>query len=188
MNSPIQSAPDETPANGADRAGNVDKIRDILFGSQMRDYDKKFARLEERLLKEAASLREDLKRRFDSLESFMKREVEALGDAIKAEKGERLDAQKAVGDKLADHAQAVERKAAQADEQAAKAHRDLRQLVLDETKRLAEEISQRHSNIAADLGRESQEIRGMLTDRYALSDLFAELSLRLKNELKLPVE
>ena len=32
--------------------GNVDKIRDILFGSQMRDYDSRFSRFEERLLKE----------------------------------------------------------------------------------------------------------------------------------------
>ena len=57
------SKPNENPPNGgaenADRPGNVDKIRDILFGSQMRDYDKKFARIEERLLKETADLREE---------------------------------------------------------------------------------------------------------------------------------
>ena len=36
---------------------NVDKIRDILFGAQMRDYDKRFARLEDRLMKDAEALR-----------------------------------------------------------------------------------------------------------------------------------
>ena len=30
-------------------AGNVDKIRDILFGNQMRDYEARFSRLEESL-------------------------------------------------------------------------------------------------------------------------------------------
>ena len=30
-------------------SGNIDKVRDILFGGQMRDYDRRFARLEERL-------------------------------------------------------------------------------------------------------------------------------------------
>src|SRR6187551_111575 len=34
--------------------GNLDKVRDLLFGGQMRDYDRKFARLEERLVKETA--------------------------------------------------------------------------------------------------------------------------------------
>ena len=187
---PKQAAPNAGAQNAenADRAGNVDKIRDIIFGSQMRDYDKKFARLEERLLKESADLREELKRRFASLESFMKSEVEALSDSQKAEKNERNEALKAHGEKLGETAKAWERKAAQAEEQSAKAQRDLRQLVLDETKQLSEEIAQKNSNVAAELGRESQELRGMLTDKYALSDLFAELSLRLKNEFKFPGE
>ena len=184
---PQQPAPNAGGEN-ADRAGNVDKIRDIIFGSQMRDYDKKFARLEERLLKESADLREELKRRFASLESFMKSEVEALSDAQKAEKNERNQALNAHGGKLDETAKAWERRAAQTDEQSAKAQRDLRQLVLDETKRLSEDIAQKHTNVAAELGRESQELRGMLTDKYALSDLFAELSLRLKNEFKIPGE
>jgi hypothetical protein len=63
---------EKVPVNGEIREGaNVDKIRDILFGSQMRDYDKRFGRLEERLAKAADALREDLKKRFDSLESFV---------------------------------------------------------------------------------------------------------------------
>ena len=36
------------------------------------------------------------------------------------------------------------------------------------------------------LDSESQQLRNSLTDRLALSDLFAEVSLRLKNEFKLP--
>ena len=194
MSKPNENSPEAAANRGgqnaenADRTGNVDKIRDILFGSQMRDYDKKFARLEERLLKESADLREDLKRRFESLESFMKSEVVMLNDAQKAEKNARDEALRNLDGKLGETAKAFDRRAAQTDEQAGKAQRDLRQLILDETKRLAEEIAQKHSSVAADLGRESQELRGMMTDKHALSDLFAELSLRLKNEFKFPGE
>ena len=173
-------------AENLDRTGNVDKIRDILFGSQMRDYEKKFARLEERLVKESADLREDLKRRFDSLEAFMKSEVVLLSDAQKAEKKARDEALKNTDDKLGETAKAFDRRVAQTEEQSGKAQRDLRQLILDETKRLADEIAQKHSSVAADLGRESQELRGLMTDKHTLSDLFAELSLRLKNEFKFP--
>ncbi len=187
MSKPNQN-PQDAADESADRPGNVDKIRDILFGSQMRDYDKKFARLEERLLKEGADLREELKRRFASLESFMKSEVEVLNDAQKSEKNARDEALKGIADKLSETAKAWERRATQSDEQSGKAQRDLRQLILDETKRLSEEIAQKHSNVAAELGRESQELRGMMTDKHALSDLFAELSLRLKNEFKFPGE
>ena len=183
-----QENPPDGGAENAERPGNVDKIRDILFGSQMRDYDKKFARLEERLLKESADLREELKRRFASLESFMKSEVEVLNDAQKAEKNARDEALKNLDGKLGETAKAFDRRAAQADEQSGKAQRDLRQLMLDETKRLSEEIAEKNSDVAAELGRESQELRGMMTDKHALSDLFAELSLRLKNEFKFPGE
>ena len=41
-------------------AGNVDKIRDILFGSQMRDYETRFARLEETLAKEISDMLEKI--------------------------------------------------------------------------------------------------------------------------------
>ena len=54
---PLQAqAPD---AEGASGAGNLDKVRDLIFGGQMRDYDRKFARLEERLAKETADLRDE---------------------------------------------------------------------------------------------------------------------------------
>ena len=199
MSKQNENAPEANPNGGEnlDRTGNVDKIRDILFGSQMRDYDKKFAKLEERLLKESADLREDLKRRFDSLEAFMKSEVVLLSDAQKAEKTahdqalqserqSRDESVKVLFDKIGETVKNFDRRAAQTEEQTGKAQRDLRQLILDETKRLAEEIAQKHSSVAADLGRESQELRGLMTDKHALSDLFAELSLRLKNEFKFP--
>ena len=48
--SPINRAASNAP-NAADDAsgGSVDKIRDILFGAQMREYDRRFTRLEDRL-------------------------------------------------------------------------------------------------------------------------------------------
>src|ERR1700735_5916501 len=75
---------EKVPANGDAREGaNVDKIRDILFGSQMRDYDKRFGRLEERLIKDAESLRDEMKKRFEALEGFVQKEIESLGPRLK---------------------------------------------------------------------------------------------------------
>ena len=46
---------------------NVDQIRDILFGGQMRDYERRFQELSERLDAEAARLRQDLEKRLRQL-------------------------------------------------------------------------------------------------------------------------
>ncbi len=67
------------PANGRHINGeaengpgveNLDKVRDILFGSQMRDNERRFGRLEERLAKEAGDLRDETRKRLDSLEVY----------------------------------------------------------------------------------------------------------------------
>jgi len=178
----------EAELGGADRDGNVNKIRDILFGSQMRDYERKFTQLEDRLMKEAADLREDVKRRFATLEAFIKGEIEALDSAQKTEKTERTEEAKELGAESKETAKRLEKRIAQLDEDNSKSQRSLRQLVLDESKRLAEEIGAKHTDVSANSAKELQELRGILTDRHALSDLFAELSLRLKNEFKLPGE
>lgn len=59
-------------------SGNLDKIRDSLFGTQACDRERRFAQLEQHLIREATDLRIDLKCRFDSLETGIKKEVDAL--------------------------------------------------------------------------------------------------------------
>jgi len=55
--------------------GNLEKIRDILFGAQVHDFEKRFARLEERLMKETSDARAETRKRFEALESFIKKEI-----------------------------------------------------------------------------------------------------------------
>ena len=186
MNTDESPAKKNAKAGAADPGANVDKIRDILFGTQMRDYDKKFSRFEERLLKETAELREEIKRRFASLETYIKNEVDALTVRQKAEKTERLEAIKELSRELQESNKAWEKKAGQLEDAAARAQRDLRQQILEESKRLAAEINEKHADVSRRLDKESAELRGSLTDRLALADLFTEVGLRLQNEFKLP--
>ena len=51
---------------------SVDKIRDIIFGSQIKNYEARFVRLEENLIRETAELKDTMRKRFESLESFFK--------------------------------------------------------------------------------------------------------------------
>ncbi|MBW4571424.1 MAG: hypothetical protein KME31_26440 [Tolypothrix carrinoi HA7290-LM1] len=58
--------------NNLSEINSLDKVRDILFGNQMREVERKFARLEERLIKECTNLRDENRKRLDSLESYFK--------------------------------------------------------------------------------------------------------------------
>lgn len=166
--------------------GNLDKIRDILFGAQSRDYERKFATLEERLLTESAELRNELRRRFDSLELYVKKEIEAVTDRVKAEQAERADVTKELSRELKDLVKNLDKKTGQLEDQASKAQRELRQQLLDQSKSLSEEIQTHHKEFSVALDQAVQQLRTEKTDRASLAALFMEASMRLNNEFKIP--
>ena len=165
---------------------NIDKIRDILFGVQMRDYEKRFSRLEERLLKESSDLRDDTRKRFEALEAFVKSEVEALSERLLAEQRNRDESVQNLSRELQDTGKSLERKLGQFDEQTARAQRELRQQILDQSKSLSDEIRQKADELSALLDRQVADLGNAKTDRAALAGLFSEVALRLNNEFKIP--
>ncbi|MBK6486907.1 MAG: hypothetical protein IPF98_08565 [Gemmatimonadetes bacterium] len=154
--------------------GNVDKIRDILFGAQMRDYDRRFATLEERLLRESSETREDLQRRLSATEQFLRSELEALSGALSAEQRDRkvgvrdaMDATANLNRELSDRISALA-------EQSAHQHRELRNAMNDQLRQLGEDFERRHQELTAAMRRESYELRTSKADRAALAAMFAE--------------
>lgn len=182
--SPIQPR----PASDQDElaTGNLDKVRDILFGGQMRDTDKRFARLEERLTQEVAELKDDVRRRLSALEDYMKRETESLGARLRTEQDERMDAARELGTKLGDAVRVFERKTTQIDDTIARAQRDLGQQILDLNKTMSEEVRQKIDDVLARLQRASAELQHEKTDRAGLAALLTEMAMRLTNDLSIP--
>jgi len=174
------------PENGQPIPGNVDKIRDILFGGQMRDYEKKFSRLEERLAKESAELRAETKRLFESLENFVKKEIEALAERLQAEQQSRETSVQSVSGELRETGRALEAKIQQSIDRAMRAESDLRQQMLDQSKSLVEEMRQRHEELSGTVDRDLAELNHQKTDRASLSAMFSEFSMRLNNDFKIP--
>lgn len=165
--------------------GNIDKIRDILFGTQMREYDKKFQRLEARMLKEFSGVRQETKDRMDSLEAFMKQEIETLSGRLRSEQNDRTRTDKEIMTELKDTGKMLEQKITELDELNAKAQRDLRQQLLEQSKSLRDMMQQRYEELNQALDRATRELRGEKVDRAALANLFTELAMRLHNESSL---
>ncbi len=170
------------PASGA----SIDKVRDILFGGQMREFERRFTRLEERLLKETTDLRAHVKSRLEALEAFSKKESESLADQIKAEKDSRVEALTGLSRELKDTAKSFERRATTADDQQARGQRELRQQILEQGQKLSDEIRKRTEEVVAALGREAQQLRTDKADRANLAALLTEMALRLTGDFELP--
>jgi hypothetical protein len=158
--------------------GNVDKIRDILFGSQMRDYENHFIRLEE--------MKETTRKRFENLESYVKKELESVQARMKTERDERSEATKLLSRELKGLSELLGQKTAELDDHVTESHRQLRADILQQSKDIGEEIERKQDEIASALERRFQELRGSKTDRAMLADLLTEVALRLKDEFSMP--
>lgn len=165
---------------------SLDKVRDILFGNQMRDVERRFARLEERLVKDTADLKDDVRKRLDTLESYMRRESESLEGQIKSERADRVDSHAGLSNELKETSRTQERRATTIDEQQSKGQRELRQQMLEQHQRLSDDLRQKVDEILSTLARTAQELRTDKTDRSALAALLTEMAMRLTDEFRLP--
>ena len=166
--------------------GNVNKIRDILFGSQMRDYELRFARLEEGLRKESSDLREITKKRVDALETYIKNELELLQSRLKSEKDERSGADAQIAAELKNTAALLTKKIGDAEDQNAQAHCELRNELLRLSKELSDEIRAKTDELATVLARRVEELRNDKTDRAMLASLLTEVAMQLTGEFRVP--
>src|SRR5215831_2362875 len=92
---------------GADAESvSVDKIRDLLFGNQMQDYDRRFANLEDRFLQRFKDIESETSRNLGAFESNAKKQVDSLASQLREEKDQRVDADKEIDRLLREHNQA----------------------------------------------------------------------------------
>jgi hypothetical protein len=183
----VKNTRPETPADetrGTD-TGNMDKIRDLLVGPQMRDHDRKVTRLEERLERELAAMRDELKKSLTMFESYIKQEVEALSGRLRSEQNDRKTAVQTLGDEAKALGQRLQQTAAQLDEQLSAHQRDLRQQLLEQQRQLSDEIRDKSIEGAQALKREADDLRFQKTDRAALAALLTEVAMRLNDDYDL---
>ena len=161
---------------------SIEKVRDILFGNQVREFERRFTRLEERILKETSGLKEQLTARVEALEAFTRTETESLAAQIRSEHDGRVEAD-ATGDRaMKDAAAAQERRVSALDEQLARSQRETRQQLLEQNQRLSDDIRSKMDDVLAALAREARELRTDKADRATIAALLTEMAVRLTDD------
>ena len=176
----------ETTNEALPEDGSIDKIRDILFGVQVRDFEHKFAKLEERFGRDLESLREDTRIKLDQLEEYVSKEISALTDKIYEEQDLRSDAIKNVTSEMQRTFSDFESKLAAFGERVTKNEIEIRSQILEQSKSLSDSIQRRQDEIMSSMEKETRELRDDKADRAALADLFTEMAIRLSGEFNLP--
>jgi DNA repair exonuclease SbcCD ATPase subunit len=174
-----------TPAGTAEEqlaagaAGNVDKIRDILFGAQIREYERRFVRMEEVMQRETSELRADVRKRLDTIEGFFKQEMQTIAERLRSEREERIEADREAAHQLGETNKALKKSVAQIEEALAAAQRELRQNLLDQSRQLSDEIGQTQTRLSSSLERRSSELQESKADRSTLAAILMEMAMRI---------
>ncbi len=168
-------------------SGNLDQVREILFGAQSRSTEKRLARLEEDLPKRVAEIRDELKRGLANIEAYASGEINSLSERLRVEGKERGKIDDELREKLDEAAKGLRKETAELNERSTAAQRDLRQQLLDQAKRLDEEFQRRTDDLAAVLARAVDELRAEKADRKAVAGILHEVAMRLTDDLSLPI-
>ena len=169
--------------NGAGETSGVDKMRELLFGNQMQDYDKRFAILEDRFQQRLRDLETESSRSLSSLESTMKKQLESVAGQFREEKDLRAEADKELERSLREHTQALEKRLAQASDQLARQERDFTDRLGHEVQVLREEMRKRQDDARATTERMFAELSNVKTDRNLLAGLFVEIAKCLNQDV-----
>lgn len=188
VNTPAEPQLVSPQENPLEAGASVDKIRDIIFGSQIKNYEARFVRLEENLTRETAELKDTIRKRFESIESFFKSESEALAARLRTEREERTSSISNLEQGMKDAQSALTKRLNDLDAAMSDGHSTLRKELMMESRKLLEEIGQRHDSIRSLMEMRVSELRAQKTDRALMSDLFREMAAQLNNDEISPSE
>jgi exonuclease VII large subunit len=169
---------------GADR--NVDQIRDILFGGQMRDYERRFQELNQRFEAELARMRDAQDKRLAQIDKRIDDQLDKLGKLLRQEIQDRNSA-------VDDLESRLQQAARTARSEVNKALEALGQELANGDERHRAALADLEAGIAARVGetetamsRGNEELRAEKVGRDDMAALLTEFALRLKGDFDLP--
>ena len=184
-----QNSTDKTkPAARANVApeGNVDQIRDILFGGQMRDYERRFDELDERSKREAERARAEFIKRFESIEQLLKEQADKHTAQLKKLDLELKASAEAAAVSSERLAKALRSELTDVDEKYDVGTSALRDRVHKLTNETAESLRSSQNEISAVIDRMGTSLRDEKVARDELAGFFSEMALRLTRQFDLP--
>lgn len=82
--------PEDVAAGATSGPENITQIRDILFGQQMAEYDRRFAELENFVAASTGAIKAELGSRLDAVEASLTERMESLADDLRGETADKV--------------------------------------------------------------------------------------------------
>jgi len=177
---PKPATPADLPAN-ADLT-NVDKIRDILFGNQMRDYDRKFNQLEERIANDLSNLRKENALQIESLQTFLESEIEVLGSKLATEEKTRVKEMDNMDDLISKNVRQIDQKISELGAALDTQTREVNQKMLKQSQDFNSELTSPIEQTRKRMEDYKQDLSRGKVDKSILAEMLNTLALQINSE------
>lgn len=176
----IEETPSAPEGSGMVGDGNVDQIREILFGGQMREFDRRFNRLEEKLQRERDQLHEELVTRFEQMQQQLHDAAEDADAALRKEREERVSGYDDLVSQLDVLEKDLSNRLGKLGEQSEAEAKAIRLRLQEQVQSLNDTLRQQRDELTSSMDKENQLLHADKVSRESLSDMLQEVSLRLK--------
>lgn len=160
--------------------GSLDKVRDILFGAQSRDIEKRFTALEDRLLQESGCLREDLTKSVEDLKTHMNQEIQGLVGKLQQEQDRRVAAIQDMGQTVKAVESQISKRIVELTEHASNQFQAMSAEMQQQKHELIEQDQEAMSRMESQFQQAVNELKVEKTDRAGLAEMLMDVALRLK--------
>ncbi len=175
-------AKEVTPQKG--EIEEIKKIRDILFGSNMNEYEKRFSLLEQKLNNSLEDARQENEKRLLLLEDYVKQELKSLQEMIAAEKEARMKNEKRTQEDIAH----IEEQANIFAEKTTKKFSETRSQILELGKSLGDKMNQQEKKLSEKISSVDSTLQSNYADRSSLALMFTDIARKLSGEPEEDVE
>ena len=151
---------------------SIDKIRDIIFGGQMRDYEIRFASIENRLKRESLRLRQEMEERMNALEKLVLREFETLNNKLQLEKKERDESLLTIESLLKKADDLLSHRLGNLENKSLEEIRILRNQAHEDVKNIRASVHALREELTSQIERDIDTLRKSKVDKAAIAALF----------------
>jgi len=160
--------------------GNLEKVRDILFGSQSREFEERCNLLEKRLLQESTDLKDQLTQSLEDIKTYVNKEVSRLTSQIQQEQAGRSNSVEEVGQVIKTLGSQLESRLSGLHDQTTTQHQILEGQLTQQKAELAEHQQQALAEMQSRFQEALKELKVDKTDRAVLAEMLMDVALRLK--------
>ena len=168
----------ENVDNAPNEIENISKIRDILFGNNMNEYEKRFEKLEDKLAQSVAENKADTDKKMASLEAFFKNEIKLLNNKLVEEEESREKGNR----RLLTELDALEDSLKKFKQSTSESFSDTNQQLLDLSNTVSDQMAELNSSLLNRLEANSSQLQSSKMDRSSLAMMLTDLAYNIAGE------